>query len=203
VSVANRDEARVVVTSGPSGLTVEIRPLVRTRRGRLRLAILAGAVLAGALFGASRIIQGWESSFKRGEFTELPLLASLSVAVGAFAPLALFGLAALAFAEETVEVGPQTLTIRTTTFEKTRVRRIPLAELECWRETYLPLSPWWTWAVQRLAVRWQGRLEPLAGAAGPKEKRRIAEILAQVTGKPLVNDFGRARGGSTSAPAGG
>jgi hypothetical protein len=192
--VAIRNEERVVVTSGPAGLTIEIRPLVRTRRGRIRLALLAAAVLAGALFAGSRIVQGWESGLRRGEFTELPLplLASLSVAVGAFAPLALFGLAALAFAEETVEVSTRTLTIRTTTFEKTRVREIPLSELECWRETYLPLSPWWTWAVARLAARWRGRLEPLAGAAGPKEKRRIARVLARATGKPLVNDFGKA-----------
>ncbi|HEX7252465.1 MAG TPA: hypothetical protein VF376_06250 [Thermoanaerobaculia bacterium] len=193
--MANRSEARVVVASGPSGLTVEIRPLVRTRRGRLRFALLAAAVLIGALLGASRIVQGWETSLRRGEFTEfpLPLLASLSLAIGVFAPLALVGLAALAFSEETVEVSAETLTIRTTAFEKTRIRRIPLSELECWRETYLPLAPWWTWAVQRLAARWRGRLEPLAGAAGPKEKREIARILARATGKPLVNDFGRAR----------
>jgi hypothetical protein len=185
----------VVVASGPSGLTVEIRPLVRTRRGRLRFALLAAVVLTGALLGASRIVQGWESGLRRGEFSELPLplLASLSVAIGVFAPLALVGLSALAFAEETVEVGPETLTIRTTAFEKTRIRRIPLAEIECWRETYLPLAPWWTWAVQRLAARWRGKLEPLAGAAGPKEKRQIAQILARATGKPLVNDFGRTR----------
>ncbi|HTD53238.1 MAG TPA: hypothetical protein VK780_09450, partial [Thermoanaerobaculia bacterium] len=72
-----------------------------------------------------------------------------------------------------------------------RVRTIPIAELECWRQTLLPLSPWWTWAVQRLAARWRGRLEPLAGAAGPKEKKWIAQVLAQATGKPLVDDFGR------------
>jgi hypothetical protein len=185
----------VVVVSGPSGLTVEIRPLIRTRRGRLRFALLAAVVLMGALFGASRIVQGWESGFRRGEFSELPLplLVTLSVAIGVFAPLALVGLSALAFAEETVEVGPQILTIRTTAFEKTRIRQIPLAEIECWRETYLPLPPWWTWAVQRLAARWHGKLEPLAGAAGPKEKRQIAQVLARATGKPLVNDFGRIR----------
>jgi hypothetical protein len=156
---------------------------------------LAAAVIASALFGASRIVQGWESSLKRGEFTELPLplLASISVAVGIFTPIALVGLAALAFAEETVEVGPELLTISTTVFEKTRVRRIPLVELDCWRETYLPLAPWWTWAVGRLAAGWRGRLEPIAGAAGPREKRRIAEILAEATGKPLINDFGKTR----------
>ena len=191
----NRDEARVVVSSNPSGLIVEIRPLIRTRRSRWRLAFLAAAILASALLGASRIAQRWETGLRRGEFSELPLsvLASLSVAVGIFTPLALAGLAALAFAEETIEVGPETLTIRTTAFERTRVRRIPLAELECWRETYLPLPPWWTWAVRRLAARSRGKLEPVAGAAGPKEKERIAEILSRATGRPLVDDFGRVR----------
>jgi len=191
----NRDEGRVVVSSHPSGLTVEIRPLVRTRRSRWRLTILAAAILASALLGASRIAQRWESSFRRGEFAELPfpVLASLSIAVGIFTPLALAGLAALAFAEETIEIGPEKITIRTTAFERTRVRQIPLSELECWRETYLPLPPWWTWAVRRLAARSRGKLEPVAGAAGPKEKTRIAEILSRATGKPLIDDFGRAR----------
>ena len=89
--------------------------------------------------------------------------------------------------------GPEKITIRTTAFERTRVRQIPLSELECWRETYLPLPPWWTWAVRRLAARSRGKLEPVAGAAGPKEKTRIAEILSRATGKPLIDDFGRAR----------
>jgi hypothetical protein len=34
-------------------------------------------------------------------------------------------------------------------------------------------------------------MHPLAGAAGPKEKRRIGLALARATGKPLVGDFGR------------
>jgi hypothetical protein len=176
-------------------LKLEIQPLARTRRGRLRLAAVAILLLGSALFGAARLAQAWEAGFKKGDFGDfpLPLLAALTVAVGLFAPLAVVGLAALAFAEETVEISPDAVTISTTAFERTRVRRIPLAELECWRETLLPLPPWWTWAVERLAARWRGRLEPLAGAAGPKEKREIARILARATGKPLIGDFGKRR----------
>ena len=191
----DRDRTRIVVSSGPDGLKVEIRPLARTRRGRRRLATVAILLLGSALFGAARLAQAWEAGLKKGDFGDfpLPLLAALTVAVGLFAPLAVVGLAALAFAEETVEIGPDAVTISTTAFERTRVRRIPLAELECWRETLLPLPPWWTWAVERLAARWRGRLEPLAGAAGPKEKREIARILARATGKPLIGDFGKRR----------
>jgi hypothetical protein len=187
------DEGRVVVSSGPGGWKLEIRPLVRTRKGRWRLALVAAILLASALFGETRLAQAWETGLRKGDFGDLPLplLAALTLAVGVFAPLAVVGLAGLAFAEETIEVGPDAVTISTTAFERTRVRRIPLAELECWRETLLPLPPWWTWAVERLAARWQGRLEPIAGAAGPKEKRRIARMLARATGKPLVGDFGR------------
>ncbi len=116
---------------------------------------------------------------------------ALTLAVGVSTPVALLGLAALAFAEETIEVGPETITIQTTAFEKTSTRRVPLAELECWRETYLPLSPWWTWSVSRLAARARGKLVPLAGAAGPKEKRWIGQVLASATGKPLIRDWGR------------
>jgi hypothetical protein len=188
-------EGRVVVSCDPNGLRVEIRPLVRTRGARRRLALAAILLLGSALFGGARLVQAWETGLRRGDFADLPLpwLAALTVAVGLFTPLAVVGLAALAFAEETVHVGPDSITISTTAFEKTKVRTIPIAELECWRQTLLPLSPWWTWAVQRLAARWRGRLVPLAGAAGPQEKKWIAQVLAQATGKPLIDDFGRTR----------
>jgi hypothetical protein len=194
---SNPDGERVVFSWGPDGLRVEIRPLARTRRGRWRLVTITATLLGSAFFGGARLVGAWEIGLKRGDFGDLPLplLAALTVAVGLFAPLAVVGLAALAFAEETVEVGQDAVTITSTAFERTTVRRIPLDELECWRETLLPLPPWWTWAVERLAARWRGRLEPLAGAAGPKEKRRIAEVLSAATGKPLVNDFGRTRRG--------
>jgi len=90
-----------------------------------------------------------------------------------------------------VEVSAREVTIRRSAFENTRIRRIPLQELDCWRETLLPLPPWWTWAVRRLAARSRGRYEPLAGAAGPKEKREIGRILAKATGRQLLDDFGR------------
>ena len=89
-------------------------------------------------------------------------------------------------------MGEEDVTIETATFEKTRVRRIPLIELRSWRETYLPLPPWWTWAVKRLAASVEDRLEPVAGAAGPKEKRLIGIALARATKKPFVDDWGRA-----------
>ncbi len=149
-------------------------------------------LLAAALAASFRLGQAWESGLKRGEFSELPLplLIALSLAVGVSTPLAVVGVAALAFAEESVDVDRESVTIRTSVFESTRVRRLPLAELDCWRETYLPLPPWWTWAVRRLAARHGGRLEPLAGAAGPKEKKMIAEALAHATGRPIVRDWG-------------
>ncbi len=183
------------IIAGPGSLKVEIRPLVRTRRGRIRLAAIAVAVLGAALFGSARLGQLWETALKRGEFADLslPVLIALSLAVGVSTPLALVGLAALAFAEETVEVGPETITIQRTAFERTRVRRIARADLECWRQTYLPLPPWWTWAVVRLAARSKGRLEPVAGAASLKEKRLIGQVLSQATGRPLVDDFGRSK----------
>jgi hypothetical protein len=111
--------------------------------------------------------------------------------VGLSTPLVLLGLAALAFAEETIEVGPGEIVIRTSAFEGTSVRRVDRAALECWRETLLPLRPWWTWAVARLAARTAGRMHPIAAMAGPREKRRIGEALSKATGKPFVDDFGR------------
>lgn len=166
---------------------------MRTRGGRVRLLAAACVLLAAALFGVSRLARAWETGLKKGEFGDLPLpvLILLSAAVGVSTPLALIGLSALAFSEETVQVGDRDVTIKRSAFENTRVRRIPLEELDWWQETLLPLPPWWTWAVKRLAARSRGRFEPLAGAAGPKEKRAIGRILAKATGRPLVDDFGR------------
>jgi hypothetical protein len=194
-SAPNPGAGRIIVSRGPNLLRLEIRPLVRTRGARIRLTSLAIILLASALLGAVRLAGAWETGLKKGDFGDLPLplLAALTVAVGIFAPLAVLGLAALAFSEETVEIGTESMTITSTAFERSRVRQFPLEEIDCWRETLLPLSPWWTWAVQRLAVSRRGKLEPLAAAAGPREKRRTAEILAQATGKPLVRDFRRTR----------
>jgi hypothetical protein len=175
------------------GLTIEIRPLVRSRAWRRRLLAGAAVVVAAALFGMARLVPLWETSLRRGSFADLPLplLVFLSVAVGLTTPLTLIGLAALSFAEETLEVTPDEVVISTSAFERTRVRRIPLAGLDCWRETWAPLPPWWSWSVTRLAARSGGRLYPIAGGAGPREKRAIGLALARATGRPLVGDFGR------------
>ena len=177
----------------PGGVVIQIRPLVRTPAWRYRMAAVGLAVAGAALAGSVRLGQTWEAGFKRWDFGDfpLPLLIFLTLAVLVSTPLALIGLAALAFAEERIEVTAEEITVATTAFEKTRHRRIPLSELECWRETYLPLPPWWTWAVKRLAARANGHLYAVAGAAGPREKRSIAEALAQATGRHLVADFGR------------
>ena len=160
---------------------------------RRRAAVLGAAVAAAAILGSLRLGRAWEAAFRRGDFADLPLplLLFLSAAVLVSAPLALVGLTALSFAEEKIEAGPDAVTIRTTVFERTRTETIPLSELDCWRETLWPLSPWWTWAVTRLAARAAGRLHPIAGAAGPKEKRAIGLALAKATGRPLLGDFGR------------
>ena len=153
------------------------------------------SLVGAAFFGGARLASAWETGLRRGDFSDLPLpiLAALTAAVGLATPFALLGLAALAFAEESVEIDAEEIVIRTSAFERVAVRRIARADLECWRETFLPLPPWWTWAVERLAARASGRLLPLAGMAGPAEKRRIGAALARATGKPLVRDWGRKR----------
>jgi hypothetical protein len=83
-------------------------------------------------------------------------------------------------------VDAQEIVVRTTAFERTRVSRIPRHELSCWRETLWPLPPWWTWTVRRLAAQTPGKLHPVAGGAGPNEKRAIGEALAAATGSPLI-----------------
>jgi len=154
---------------------------------------IAVAVGAAALLGSARLGQAWETGLRRGDFGDLPLplLILLTLAVLVSTPLALIGLSALAFAEERIEVGQQGITIERTAFERTRTQRLSSRDLECWRETYWPLPPWWTWSVRRLAARCAGRLYPVAAAAGPREKREIGIALARATGKPLLGDRGR------------
>jgi len=177
---------------------VEIRPLVRTRLARLWLVLAAAALVGAALAAGGRLSRAWETGLRRGTFDELPLslLLFLSLSVGVSAPAAVAGLAALAFAEESIDVGPAHVEIRTTAFERTRVRRFPREDLEGWQETYRPLPPWWTWAVRRLAAKADGRLVPLAAAVGPAEKRRIGIALARATGTPFWQAGGASRRGS-------
>jgi hypothetical protein len=184
--------ARVRILARPDGLTVEIQPLVRVRAARVRLLLVTVLVLGGALVAAARLGRAWDQGLRRGSFSELPVavLIALTAAVGASTPAALLGLAALAFAEERIEVGPESVTIESTAFEKTRRVRIPRTELDHWRETYLPLPPWWSWAVRRLAARANGRFHSVGGAAGPREKRVIAQALARATGAPLIGVWG-------------
>jgi hypothetical protein len=191
--LSREQEPRVTIQSRAEGIRIEIRPLVRSAGTRRRLLALSGLILVASFFGGARLEAAWESGLRKGDFSDLPLpvLVGLSLSIGLSAPLALLGVAALAFGEETIDVGPDAVTIQTTAFERTRVQTFRREDLECWRETILPLPPWWTWAVQRLAARAAGRLHPLAGAASPKEKRTIGLALARATRKPLVGDFGR------------
>jgi len=192
-----------VIRPAPGGLSIEVLPLVRTRRARWRLGLLAAAVVSAALLGGQRVARVWETGLRRAAFDELPLglLVPLTLAVGVSTPLALAGLAALAFAEERIDVTPEEVVLRSTVLEKTRVRVVPRGELEAWVETYRPLAPWWTWAFRRLAARAGGRLIPLAGAAGPGEKRAIALELARATGVPLVGVGGKPVAAAPSAAA--
>jgi len=194
--MSNRDDGRVRIRARPEGLTVEIRPVARTAGGRAGLAGASAVVLGAALYGASHLGDVWEAGLKTGQFSELPfpILLGLTLCVAVSTPLAFVGLFVLAFAEETIAVGPEEITIETASLERVRVRRIALPDVRCWRETYLPLPPWWTWAVKRLAARLDDRFEPIAGAAGPKDKRLIGIALAKATGKPLLDDFGRSIG---------
>ena len=167
---------------------------MRTRRARWRLTLAAAVVAGAALAGGGRLVRLWETGLRRGAFEEVPLaaLVALSLSIGVSTPLALAGLAALAFAEERIEVDTESVAIRTTAFESTRLQVIPRRELSAWVETYRPLPPWWTWAFRRLAARAGPRLVPLAGAAMPKEKRAVALALARATGVPLLDPRGRA-----------
>lgn len=174
-------------------MLVEIPPLVRARAWRLRIAGIGAAVTVTAVLGCARLFEAWESGLRRSDFADLPLplLIALTLALLVSTPLALLGLAALAFGEESIEVDAREIVVKTTAFEHTRVARIPRDEISCWRETFWPLPPWWTWTVRRLAAQTRDRLYPVAGGAGHGEKRAIGEALAAATGLPLLGVRGK------------
>ena len=184
---------RVVVEPRAGGVSIEILPLARTRGARWRFGLLAAVVLFAALAGGARLGRLWERSLRRGTFDELPLvvLLPMTLAVGVSTPFALAGLAALAFAEERIDVDGERVSIRSTAFERTQVEIIPIRDLSAWVETYRPLPPWWTWAFRRLAARVGTRLVPLAGAARHGEKRAIGLELERATGVALLGVSGR------------
>jgi len=190
---ASAPDPRVSITPRAAGVSIAILPLARARAWRIRMTLVAVAVGAAALLGCYRLGQAWETGLRKLDFGDLPLplLIVLSLVLLVATPLSLLGLAALAFAEESIEVDAEAVTVRTTAFERTWITKIRRIDLECWRETYWPLAPWWTWAVKRLAARSGGRLHPIGAAAGPREKRQIGEALAAATGRPLIGDFGR------------
>ena len=195
---------RVVVEPRAGGVSIEIRPLARTPALRRRLILAGAVVLAAAFVGGARLAGAWESGLRRGAFEDLPLrfLIPITIAVGVSTPFALLGLAALAFAEERIEVTPEAVSIQSTAFERTRRRVIRRADLTAWVETYRPISPWWTWALRRLAARVGSELVPLAGAAGQSEKRAIGIWLARATGRPLLAPSGEVvdAGGTVRIP---
>jgi hypothetical protein len=192
-TLSKGEPPRIVVEPLAGGISIEIRPLARTRGARWRIGLLAAVVLVLALMGGARLARAWEVSLRRGAFEELPLavLLPVTLAVGVSTPLALTGLAALAFAEERIDVTHDRVSIRSTAFEKTRVEIIPRRDLIAWVETYRPLPPWWTWAFRRLAARVGTRLVPVAGAAGHGEKRAIGLALSRATGIALIGVSGR------------
>jgi hypothetical protein len=172
----------------PLGFEIAIDPLIRQPRWR-RAAVLFGAATFGALlFAARRLFESWEHVLRGMPDLPTAWLALLTLACFAAVPATSVGIIHLLSTEEFLTVSEDRVRREVAMAGRTVVEEWDIERLECWRRTILPLRPWWTWTVVRLAARVNGKLFPVGVATRDKEKKYLAELLARHTGRPVVTD---------------
>lgn len=175
--------SRILLESGPNGLRIEIAPPVSSPRFRRRALPAAVLFAVGTVAALLRLSSQWQQA-ARGGGAGLPagLLAGLTLAVLAGAPLAAVGLLSLLFAEETIELDREEFRHELTVFARSRRRRVPRNPPLELRWTSRPISPWWTWTFVRLAIVSRRERFGLGATLGVAEKKRLFEILRAAFG---------------------
>ena len=105
------------------------------------------------------------------------LLAGLTLAVFAGAPLATVGLLSLLFAEETLDISAGELRQELTVFGRSRSRQLPRQPPLELRWTSRPIPPWWTWTFVRLAAVSGQEQCGLGATLGVAGKKHLFELL--------------------------
>jgi hypothetical protein len=185
-SVNPSDRFRLQAT--PLGYQIAIDPLIRQPRWRRAAVILGVAGLAALLFAARRIMESWEHLLRGVADVPLGWLAFLTLACFASVPATAVGMIRLLWTEEFLTILGDRVRREVATTGSTSVEEWEIERLDCWRRTLLPLRPWWTWTVVRLAARVDGKLCPVGVATRDKEKKYLAELLARQTGRPIITD---------------
>jgi hypothetical protein len=170
---------RIRVRAGGRGVRIEIAPPVSDRSLRRRALLFGSGLAAGGFLALLRLSSEWQLLARgaRGSFPlSLLVLATLAVLFG---PFAVLGLLTLLFAEETIEIGPDSVVQEIEVFG--RVRAVPFPEKSRVRVVWTrwPVTPWWTWTFQRLALASGRRRRGVGATLGTADKERLEKILRQ------------------------
>jgi hypothetical protein len=163
---------RISVRTDPHGVRIDIAPPVSSAPLRRRL-IVGGAVLAvGTIVGAIRIGGEWRQLAAGRETLPGVALVVLTAAVLAGAPAALFGLVALFFAEESLEIGTGEVVREISIFGAGDRRTLARTASTRLLWTSRPVPPWWTWTFRRLAL-----VTGIGATLGNAEKEALERIV--------------------------
>lgn len=171
---------RIAVRAGPESVRIEIAPPVSSPALARRLVAAGSLLAAGTLIAAIRLSAEWHQVAAGRETIPAGALAALTAAVLLGSPAAIFGLIALFFAEETLDVRPDAVVREISIFGRGEQRRFPRSSETRLLWTTRPVPPWWTWTFRRLAlVTGKSRLG-VGATLGNVEKTALAALLARL-----------------------
>jgi len=169
--------ARIAVRADPRALRIDVAPPISSPPLRRRL-IAAGILLAsGTIIGAIRLGLEWRQLAAGRETLPAGVLLLLSAAVLVGAPAALFGLIALFFAEETLEITDAAILREISIFGGAQRRTFPRGADTRLIWTTRPVPPWWTWTFRRLAVVTGRERLGIGATLGTAEKETLEQIV--------------------------
>jgi len=171
---------RIAVRADPDGVRIEIPPPVSSPPLARRLAAAGSLLAAGTLFAAVRLSGEWHQVAAGRETIPTGALAALSAAVLLGSPAALFGLIALFFAEETLEVRRDAIVREISIFGRGERKSFPRSAQTRLLWTTRPVAPWWTWTFRRLALVTGKRRLGVGATLGNEEKTALAALLARL-----------------------
>ncbi|HET9792900.1 MAG TPA: hypothetical protein VFS34_00445 [Thermoanaerobaculia bacterium] len=169
--------SRIAVRAGPQALRIDIAPPISSPPLRRRLVAAASLLAAGTILGTIRLGLEWRQLAAGRETLPASVLVLLSAAVLVGAPTALFGLIALFFAEETLEIAEVTILREISIFGGAERRTLPRAASTRLLWTTRPVPPWWTWTFRRLALVTGPDRLGIGATLGSAEKETLERIV--------------------------
>ena len=175
--MASDSIGRIRVRADSRGVRIEIAPPVSDRSIRRRAVLFGSGLAAGGFLALLRLSTEWQILARGGRGVFPPALLFLATLAVLFGPFAVFGILTLLFAEETIEIGPESVVQEIEVFG--RVRRVSFPGKGRVRVVWTtwPVAPWWTWTFRRLALRADGRRRGVGATLGTADKERLEEVL--------------------------